>query len=250
FAKMLGFGGLFTAASTTGLSEQGVTGDRSFDDITQDLYAEVVTYPMDDTHCHASNDQRGQTTTEQFLLDLSLPALPEALYFPAGVLESWREAKGAAKAALDRQYGIQKTLDEIRYHFRESMFVKYLTKELATFLGCAPKLETVVAARNERAKDYHRYISDLFRDVKITNAMVDTGCCEGMGVNGFNGFAQAIRPCQMRGIARAETIYNPLMREDISFEELDTRYREGVRKALDGDGNFGFKSWGMKSHLL
>src|SRR5215831_2058221 len=164
FAKMLGVGSLFTAASTTGLSEQGVTGDRSLDDITQDLYAEVVTYPMDDTHCHASNDQRGQTTTEQFLLDLSLAALPQAVYFPGGVLQRWREANGAAKAALDRQYGIQKTLDEIRYHFRESMFVKYLTKELATFLGCAPKLETVVAARNERTKDYHHYISDLFRD--------------------------------------------------------------------------------------
>jgi predicted TIM-barrel fold metal-dependent hydrolase len=80
--------------------------------------------------------------------------------------------------------------------------------------------------------------------------MVDTGCCEGMGMNGFNAFAQAIRPCEMRAISRAETIYGPLMREEISFEELEKRYTDGVRNALDGTGNYGFKSWGMKSHLL
>lgn len=251
FTKMLGLGSAFTAAGVPGLAPQAPSGtNRALDDIAEELHSVIVTYPMDDTHCHASNDQRGQTTTEQFLLDLSLAALPQAAYFPTGVLQKWREATGAEKASLDRQYGIQKVLDEIRYHFRESIFVKYMTKELATFLQCAPKLETVVAARNERAKDYHRYIGDLFRDVKLANAMVDTGCCEGMGLKGFNGFAEAMKPCEMRAISRAETIYSPLMREDIPFEELDSRYREGVRKALDGDGNFGFKSWGMKSHLL
>src|SRR5262249_25245873 len=84
----------------------------------------------------------------------------------------------------------------------------------------------------------------------LINVMVDTGCCGGMDAKAFNGFADAIRPCTMRAIARVETIQSPLLREDIGFEDLETRFTASVRKALDGDGNYGFKSWGMKSYLL
>jgi len=251
FAKTLGFAGALTTTRVRGLAAQAaVNPNTTLDGIAEDLHSAIITYPMHDTHCHASSDQLGTTTPDQFLLDLSLAALPQANYFPAGVLQQWRDGAGPTRASLDQRYGISKKLDEIRFHFRQSMFVKYLTKELAAFLKCAPRWETVVAARNERGKDYPRYISDLFRDVRLTNAMVDTGCCEGMGARGFNAFAQAIRPCEMRAISRAETIYGPLMRQEFSFEELETRYKQGVGDALDGTGNYGFKSWGMKSHLL
>src|SRR5262249_33163792 len=154
----------------------------------------------------ASNDSFAKITPEDFLLNTALSAMPQAAYLPPGILQQWRIAAGAEKDRLDRQYGIQKRLDEITYHIRESVFLKYLTKELAGFLGCDPKFETVIEARNERGKDYHRYMSDLFRDVKLINVMVDTGCCGGMDAKAFNGFADAIRPCTMRAIARVETI--------------------------------------------
>jgi predicted TIM-barrel fold metal-dependent hydrolase len=248
---MLSLGGVFTAARVPGLAAQvGAVSNRSLDDIAGELHAAITTYPMDDAHCHASSDQYAQTTPDEFLLALCLAALPQANYFPTGVLQRWRDSSGEEKAGLNRQYQIEKKLDEIRYHFRESIFLKSLTKEMAAFLHCAPKWETVVAARNERGKDYHRYIGDLFGDVKLANAMVDTGCCGGMDAKAFQEFARAIRPCEMRAIARAETLYGPLMREDVAFEELDSRYRGAVREALDATGNYGFKSWGMKSHLL
>jgi len=137
------------------------------------------------------------------------------------------------------------------YNASETIFTKYLTKELAGFLKCAPKFETVIAARNERARaGYGRYISDLFRDIHLTNAMVDTGCCDGIGAGVFTTYAEGIRPCTMRAIARIETIQNFLFQTDISFEDLESRYTESVRNALDGTGNFGFKSWGMKWHQL
>ena len=137
------------------------------------------------------------------------------------------------------------------FHARETIFIKHLTKELAGFLKCAPKFETVIAARNERARaGYSKYLSDLFRDIHLTNAMVDTGCCEAAGADEFGTYADAIRPCTMRAIARIETIQSPLFREDISFEDLESRYTGAVRKALDGDGNFGYKSWGMKWHQM
>jgi hypothetical protein len=121
----------------------------------------------------------------------------------------------------------------------------------AGFLNCAPKFETVMAARNERARGrYGQYISSLFSDIHLTNAMVDTGCCDNIGASGFATYSGSIRPCTMRAISRIETIQNPLFRQNISFEDLESRFTAGVRSALDGDGNFGFKSWGMKWHRM
>jgi predicted TIM-barrel fold metal-dependent hydrolase len=221
------------------------------DRIADELHEAIRGYQVDDTHCHASSDRYAQTTPREFLLAVSLAAIPEAAYFPTGVLQRWRASAGDEQAKLDQQYGIGKKLDEMAYNARHSVFVGYLTKELAGFLKCAPNLEAVIAARNERARGgYGRYMSDLFRDVHLTNAMVDTGCCGGMGAKGFTAFAEAIRPCIMRAISRIDTIQNPLFREDIPFEDLESRFTESVRKALDGDGNYGFKSWGMKWHQM
>jgi predicted TIM-barrel fold metal-dependent hydrolase len=177
--------------------------------------------------------------------------MPQASYFPQGVLAKWQSATGEEKRQLDAQYGIEKKLDEMAFNARESIFVKFLTKELAAYLRCAPKFETVIAARNERARGrYGKYMGDLFRDVHLTNAMVDTGCCEGLGAAALTSYADAIRPCTVRGISRIDSIQNPLFRLDISFNELQSRFLGTVQKALDGDGNFGFRSWGMKWHQM
>ncbi len=248
--KSFGLSGVIMAASRRRTLAQ--TGDTpEIDRVASDLHDAIRGYQVDDTHCHASGNQYAQTTPRQFLLDTSLAALPQASYFPAGVLQRWRAAAGDEKAKLDQQFGIEKKLDEMAFNARETIFIKYLTKELAGFLKCAPKFETVIAARNERARhDYSQYISDLFRDVHLTNAMVDTGCCDGMRAPAFATFSDAIHPCTMRAIARIETIQTPLFHTDVSFEELESRFTDGVRKALDGDGNFGFKSWGMKWHQM
>ena len=147
-----------------------------------------------------------QTTPDLFIERIALSAMPEAAYFPSGILQKWRDASGEPKVSLDRQYGIEKKLSEIRYHVRESIFLKYLVKDLAGFLHCKPTLEAVIAARNDRGRDYPKYIGDLFRDVHLSNAMVDTGFNEGMNREGFLAFEKAIQPCNMRALARVDTI--------------------------------------------
>jgi uncharacterized protein len=248
--KSLGLSGAVIAATQNrSLAQTGNT--PQIDRVANELHEAIRGYQVDDTHCHASSGQYAQTTPRDYLLGISLDAMPLTSYFPTGVLRRWRAATGDEKAKLDRQYGIEKKLDDMAFHVQESIFVKYLTKELAGFLKCAPKFETVIAARNERARGhYGQYMGDLFRDVHLTNAMVDTGCCDGLGASAFTTYAEAIQPCTMRAIARIETIQTPLFREDISFEDLESRYTASVRKALDGDGNFGFKSWGMKWHQM
>jgi uncharacterized protein len=245
FASSLGLSGALLGADLARARAASVP-----DSTARDLHAAIRSFPIDDTHCHAITDRDAQTTPDDFLERIALSAMPEAAYFPAGVLQQWRQARGEAKAALNRQYGIEAKLAEIRCHIRESIFIKYLTKELAQFLHCAPRFETVIAARSERCRDYAKYIGDLFRDVNLANAMVDTGFAEGMDAKGFRAFEAAIRPCNMRALARVDTLQAPLLRESISFEELRDRFTASVRSALDGTGNYGFRSWGMKSYLL
>jgi predicted TIM-barrel fold metal-dependent hydrolase len=246
----LGLGG----ALLVGNRRESLAGARpspQLDRIANDLHDAVRTYQVDDSHCHPSPSHYAEVTVREFLLSISLAAMPQASYFPAGVHAKWQSATGTEKAALNAQYGIEKKLDEMAFHCRESIFLKFLTKELAAFLKCSPKLETVIAARNERARaSYGRYMGDLFRDVRLTNAMVDTGCCEGVNGAGLAAYAEAIRPCNVRAIARVDTIQNPLFRLDIPFSELQSRFLTTVRKALDGDGNLGFRSWGMKWHQM
>ncbi len=249
--KSLGLGGAVLAATQNrSLAQTGV--GPQVDRIANELHEAIRGYQLDDTHCHAWSSQYAETTPRDYLLGISLAAMPVASYFPAGVFRQWRGSNVGAKAKLDQQYGIEKKLDEMAFNARESIFVKYLTKELAGFLKCAATFDTVIAARNERARgSYGRYTSDLFRDVHLTNAMVDTGFSDdGLDARGFASYADAIRPCTMRAISRIETIQSPLFREDISFENFESRFTDGVRKALDGDGNYGFKSWGMKWHQM
>lgn len=214
------------------------------------LHEWIVELPYDDTHCHPLTDRDARTTPQRFLARIALAAFPAGAYFPEGVYDGWRAGDVRTRAALDRQHGIEAKLAEIAYHFGESIFVKYMVKEMAGFLDCAPTLDAVIEARNERGKDYWKYVNDLLRDVKAANLMIDTGYSEGMDAAGIAAFESAIRPARARRIYRVETIQRELLREDISFRELEGRFVEMVRKGLDEDGNYGGRSYGMKSYLM
>jgi predicted TIM-barrel fold metal-dependent hydrolase len=220
-------------------------------DLAERLRRAVADLPVDDTHCHPISDKDAQTTPRAFLERLALAAFPAASYFPRGILQQWKAASPDERAALDRAYGIEKVLADIDYHIRQSAFLKFMVKELAAFLGCEPRLEAVLEARNARAKGgYFVYIADLFKDVKLANVMVDTGFTDGMQADGMQRFAHAIEPTTMRALARVDSLARDLLRGDLAFDELETQFLGRVRDALDGTGNYGLRSYGMKSYLL
>src|SRR5919199_6228433 len=80
--------------------------------------------------------------------------------------------------------------------------------------------------------------------------MVDTGFTHGLQADGMQRFARAIAPTEMRALARVDSLLGELLRQDVSFDVLEARFRERVVAALDGTGNYGMKSYGMKSYLL
>lgn len=250
FLKYMGLGGGLLALGS--LSSRAYTDHLSLEEClspeSESLYEEIVTYPHDDTHCHAVDFSDAQTTPQLFLQRISLAGFPAASYFPAGVYRKWKDGDALTKHRLNKQYNIEATLTEIAYHVRESVFAKYMIKEMAQFLGCSPNLNEVIEARNERGRNYRKYIHDLFRDANIENIMNDTGFGGGKKVQ--DSFEDAIKPTKSRRIYRVETIQGELFREDITFDELESRFLAKVRKGLDEDGNYGKKSYGMKSYLM
>ena len=219
------------------------------------LYEVISTYPVDDTHSHAVTPldwvQDAQTTPDFFLVRISLVGFGAPGYFPPGVYQKWTGGDESVRRALDKQYGVSATIRQIARHFGESVFVKYMVKEMADFLGCRPTLNEVIEARNARGKDYPKYIQDLYRDIKLENVMTDTGCCGGADAKALQAYDKAIQPStKFRAIARVDAIQREFLSLDISFEELVNRFQLRVRDALDGTGNFGFKSYGMKSRLM
>jgi predicted TIM-barrel fold metal-dependent hydrolase len=205
---------------------------------------------VDDAHCHPIGDRDAHTTPDDFIERIALSAFPGPAYFPQGVYDRWHAGNAATRAELDRRYDVGKTLAFINRHFESSVFVKYMLKEMAGFLGCKPTLAEVIEARNARGKDYFGYIHDLFLDARIENAMLDTGYADGLDAAGIRRFAKAVAPTKVRYIARVETLLEELLGEDIPYPELRDRYVAKVRDALDGTGNFGERSYGMKSYLL
>ncbi len=216
------------------------------------LYSEVIDLPYDDTHCHALTDLDAQTTPQRFLARMSLAAFPAFSdgYFPKGVFNQWWNGDPTTRKKLDKEYGIEKVFNTITRHFGESVFVKYMIKEMAGFLDCEPRLETVIEARNERGRQYWRYINDLFKDVNAANIMVDTGYNEGMGAEGIARFESAVNPTKVRRIFRVDSVLGELLQKNLTFDELERQFLATVRRGLDQDGNFGKRSWGMKSYLM
>ncbi|MER9651825.1 amidohydrolase family protein [Mesorhizobium sp. M0199] len=214
------------------------------------IFEVVNALPLDDTHCHLVTDRDAITTPQRYLERISLAGMPFPNYFPVGVYDSWLTGDEATRHDLDKTYGIQAKVDEMTYHLSQSIFIKFLTKELAQFLDCEPTFEAVIEARNDRGQDYWSYVNSLFRDVNLENIMLDTGYHESCGRPAIEKFEEAILPCRTHRIARIEAIQHEFFGMDISFDEFEGLYSERLLEVMDGEGNFGKKSVGMKSYLL
>jgi len=213
----------------------------------QDAIDEI---PVDDTHCHPLTFGDARTTPDDFIERIALSAFPLPNYFPPGVYEAWRGGDEATRARLDREHDVTTTRRAVLDQARESVFVRFMTKELAAFLGSDATLDAVIEARNDRGRDYAGYLGSMFADARIENAMLDMGYREGLDAAGVERFEGAISPTVSRRLLRVDTILGELMPGDPTFGELEAAFVRRIEEGLDGDGNLGAPSYGMKSYLL
>lgn len=247
----VGGSGLLLGACVAGDAPLGgLTGEASASSTARDLHDEIRAIPVDDTHCHPLTFDDAETTPDDFVERMALSAFPLARYFPSGVYQRWRSGDASVRTGLDAQHDVARTRDRVLSHARETVFFYYLIKELAAFLDCDPTFEAVIEARNGRGRDYAAYMAALFADANIENAMLDMGYREGMDADGVARFEAAVAPTRGRHILRVDSILGGLMNEDLGIDEIETRMMREIEEGLDGTGNLGAPSYGMKSYLL
>jgi len=248
----LGGGGLLLNAFSSKLTASTSIMDSSsnMEGSAKDLYREIQSMPLDDSHCHPLTFKDAITTPDDFVERFALSAFPISLYFPNGVYDQWKSGNAKVKRKLDKQYKISDKRNEMLFHVKETVFVKYLVKSLAQYLDCEPSLDSVIDARNKQGRNYTKYLKSLFKDANIGNAMLDMGYREGLDEKNLNKFKNAITPTKGRHILRVDTILKDMMATDTSFDDMEAKLIADIEAGLDGTGNLGAKSYGMKSYLL
>ena len=203
------------------------------------IHEAIKNAPLSDVHCHAFVSQSA-LTERQFLEELSLAAFMMGAYFPSGIYQQWRNGDADTRKRLNDTYQIEKRVDEVTHHFAQTVFMKFLVNELAAFFRCKPTLKDVVAARNERTKDFWGYANGLFDEAQFRALLIDTGYRFNQ-IN-FKDFAGQLKNLNCFWVFRLETALGPLLNQDITLDDLSSRFIARLLKELD-DGHVGFKSY-------
>lgn len=177
--------------------------------------------PVVDVHCHPFSPV-GPVTPEQFV-DLAA--------FPGGGIAYMAEAGLPADSALARE------IQSIR---RDTVYLRYLVRQLADFFGCEPALEAVVAARNRAVTaDYAGYVRRLFAAVGLAGLVVDFGYPRpSLPMANF----QADMPVPVAPIYRIEPLIVDLLESGAGWDEFRHRYDAAIATALTHQGYRGLKS--------
>ena len=202
------------------------------------IFEGIKDAPVSDVHCHAF-EPSVPLSERDFLEELSLAAFMLSAYFPTGIYQQWKTGDPDTRRRLNEAHKIESRVDEVTYHFGQTVFMKHLVRELATFLKCRPTLKDIVAARNERGKDFWGYANALLKDAGYRALLIDTGYRFNR-IN-FKDFASRLNT-KIFWVFRLETALGPLLNQDITLEELTNRFVGRLRQELDA-GHVGFKSY-------
>ncbi len=182
---------------------------------------DTASLPVVDVHCHPFLNV-GEVTPEQFV-DLAA--------FPGGGVSYMAQAGLPLDEALVR---------EIQHIRRNTVYMRFLIRQMARFFECAPVLEEVVAARNRAVtNDYKGYVRHLFAAGNLIALVADFGYPQPpVSVAAF----QEDMPVPVVPIYRIEPLIVELLKADIGWEEFRRRYDETIAAALEQEGYRGLKS--------
>ncbi len=183
---------------------------------------DAAALPVVDVHCHPFIYQ-GDLTPEEFTNLVSFPGGSEDYMAQGGVV-----VDDALLAELQR----------VR---RDTLYFRYLMRQLAAFLDCEPDLYVIVERRNAAAgQDYRSYVKRLYDACNLTAMVVDFGYPKEPAV----GIAQftADMPVEVWPIYRIEPLIAELLEEDIGWDEFRRRYDDALAYALEHEGYRGLKS--------
>lgn len=182
---------------------------------------DVSHLPAIDVHCHPFLNP-GEMTVEAFV---------DAFSFSGGGIPFMLEG-----GLPDNQA----TIDEVQSVRRNAVYHRYAIRQLAKVLDCEPKLETVVAARNDATRSgYTDYVSKLYNACGLTGLVTDFGYPQpAVDVAAFKTemFADVVP------IFRIEPLIVDLLAAPIGWAEFKRRYDETITDVVQNQGFRGLKS--------
>jgi uncharacterized protein len=119
---------------------------------------------------------------------------------------------------------------------------------MAEFLGCTPKLDEVMDARNKRSRgDYFRYCKELFEDANIEGLFVDDGYSEvsvssGLARRDFEEFESGVSPVPIRRVARIEPRFQAAVDASKDYHDFVERFDASISDAVGKQRAIAFKS--------
>ena len=180
---------------------------------------ETTHLPVVDVHCHPFIDH-GQLTVEQYIDIVSFPG--------AGVdfLLEGEVDPATAKAQVQN----------VRHN---TVYFRYFVRQMATYFGCEPTIEAIVAARNAAIHDFSGYVQHLYNTCNLTTMVTDFGYpTPPMDVSQF----KQASPINVVPLYRIETFIDEWQNKDVDWAEFSRGYDETISTALGQAGFMGLKS--------
>lgn len=178
------------------------------------------TLPVVDVHCHPFV-ARGALTAREFT---------DAVAFPGGSVDFMADGGVSVDDAL---------VAEIQQVRRDTVYFRYLVRQLAHFFGCEPVLEQVVAARNEAVKDYQGHVKRLYDACGLTTLVADFGYPQ--PPVDLTQFRQDVG-VEVVPVFRIEPLIAHLLKSEVGWAEFRRLFDEAVAQAIETEGYRGLKS--------
>ena len=181
---------------------------------------DLSTLPVVDAHCHPFL-KHSDLTARQFLNLVAFPGAGADFLVKGGV------AVETATAEVERAR-------------QDTVYVRYLIHQLATFFGCEPTLEQIVEQRNRATQDdFYGYVKRLYDACHLTAMVTDFGYPKPpLNVTEFKANA----PIEVIPLYRIETFIDVWLDKEVSWEEFSRHYEETISNALEHEGYMGLKS--------
>ncbi len=175
------------------------------------MLEELKAIKLIDDHCHAFTD--------------------------SGPLDAGGLAEMLALASSGMEFAA--TAAGVRRHNENTVFYRWVLRELAGFLGCDPEPTTVMAARNEEARDYAAYTRRLLENIGLEAILVDTGYPQPpVDMNVFRSWV----PCRVESIFRLEALIKGLLASDLPWNGFRRAYEEAIAAAVKKEEHVALKS--------
>lgn len=181
---------------------------------------DLSTLPVVDVHCHPFL-KHDALTANQFL---------DIVSFPGGGVEFLVEGGMPVEAATQ----------QVRRVRRDTVYYRYLVRQLAAFFECEPHLEQIVGQRNRAVQeDFYGYVKRLYEACRLTAMVTDFGYPKPpLDVAEF----KANTPIEVIPLYRIETFIDAWLDKDVSWHEFRQSFDDTIAQALEHGGFRGLKS--------